>query len=347
MARESGWTFDTSASFGGGAGVGKKVVGGVGVVVGAGVGKVYMTPPGGGQVTFNYSSFGAGPGVSLTLPKLKTPFDGVSGSTKGHLNWGTVLIGDGFKGTELAADDFTGVCFTLELSASAVLVGGSGAMMWLGFTRSYALYLLSGIGTGQSGADLSASFLNLQTSAKALLPMAGVNTSIGIGGSLIGSVGYWDISSVEATMADNRNAPIGPEELTTKYWITAQDTTMRLAGDGLFLFDKDTIMTVGEARRAGVPPPEPELQKAGAIIKSHPGWTVILTGHTDSVGPDGYNWDLSYRRAKTVAQWFIAKGYVKPANVRYIGMGKTQPAEPNTTARGRRANRRVMVRIAK
>jgi outer membrane protein OmpA-like peptidoglycan-associated protein len=339
MARESGWTFDTSASFGGAAGLG--------IAVGAGVGKIYMTPPGGGQVTFNYSSFGAGPGVSLTLPKLKTPFDGVSGSTKGHLNWGTVLIGDGFKGTELAADDFTGVCFILEASGSAVLVGGSLAMMWLGFDRSFALYLLGGITTGAMGGELIARFLNLQTSAKALLPMVGVNTSIGIGASIIGSVGYWDISSVEATTADNRNAPVGPEELKTKFWIKAQDTTMRLAGDGLFLFDKDTIMTVGEARKAGVPPPEGELNKAGAIIKSHPGWTVILTGHTDSVGPDGYNWDLSFRRAKTVAQWLIAKGYVKPADVRWTGMGKTQPAEPNTTARGRRANRRVMVRIAK
>jgi outer membrane protein OmpA-like peptidoglycan-associated protein len=337
--RESGWTFDTSASFGG--------VAGVGLAVGAGLGRVYMTPPGGGQVTFNYASFGGGLGVGLKLPKLQTPFDGVSGSTKGHLNWGSVLIGDGFKGTELAADDFTGACFILEASASAVLTGGSLAMMWLGFDRSFALYLLTGIATGQSGADLSARFLNLQTSAKALLPMVGVNTSIGIGASMIGSVGYLDISSVQATMLGDVNAPVEPEELKTKFWIKAQDTTMRFAGDALFLFDKDTIMSVGEARKAGVPPPEGELNKAGAIIKSHPGWTVIVTGHTDNIGSDGYNWDLSFRRAKTVAQWLIAQGYVKPANVRWTGMGKTQPTEPNTTPRGQRSNRLVMVRIAK
>ena len=70
-----------------------------------------------------------------------------------------------------------------------------------------------------------------------------------------------------------------------------------------------------------------------------------IEGRTDSVGNADYNYELSQRRAAAVTQYLASKYNVPPHKIFIIGLGKDEPVEQNTTARGRAENRRVDVRL--
>ena len=67
---------------------------------------------------------------------------------------------------------------------------------------------------------------------------------------------------------------------------------------------------------------------------------VEVNGHTDIVGSDGYNLELSERRARSVLDYLTWKG-VDPNRLRLSWHGFRTPTADNTTEDGRRQNRRV------
>jgi OOP family OmpA-OmpF porin len=69
-------------------------------------------------------------------------------------------------------------------------------------------------------------------------------------------------------------------------------------------------------------------------------------GHTDNTGSDAYNQALSERRAEAVKAWVVAQG-VNPALITTSGKGESEPADDNSTAEGRRNNRRVVIRATR
>ena len=71
---------------------------------------------------------------------------------------------------------------------------------------------------------------------------------------------------------------------------------------------------------------------------------IEIAGHTDNVGEDAANLKLSQDRANTVRNYLIKKG-INPARVTAVGYGETQPIADNSTAQGRKLNRRTEVRI--
>jgi outer membrane protein OmpA-like peptidoglycan-associated protein len=81
------------------------------------------------------------------------------------------------------------------------------------------------------------------------------------------------------------------------------------------------------------------LSKIADIITSHPGVHVAIEGHTDSVGTDEYNQQLSERRASSVRSFLVQNG-VPPTSVSSTGFGESQPVATNDTAAGRQTNRR-------
>jgi outer membrane protein OmpA-like peptidoglycan-associated protein len=88
-----------------------------------------------------------------------------------------------------------------------------------------------------------------------------------------------------------------------------------------------------------------QLDDFAAQLNSAKGFLLEVTGGTDSTGPVQYNYDLSQRRADAVVQYLASK-YGIPAHRFYlIGIGKDKEVAPNTTAEGRRQNRRVEVRL--
>lgn len=68
---------------------------------------------------------------------------------------------------------------------------------------------------------------------------------------------------------------------------------------------------------------------------------VLLEGHTDGIGTDEYNRDLSERRA-VVARQYLVESFGLPAQqIRTVGKGKEEPIASNDTEAGRSRNRRV------
>jgi len=69
-----------------------------------------------------------------------------------------------------------------------------------------------------------------------------------------------------------------------------------------------------------------------------------INGHTDNMGTDEYNQELSIKRAKSVYNWLINKG-IQPPRLEYKGIGKQQPLINSTDDKSRAINRRVEVQI--
>jgi len=103
-----------------------------------------------------------------------------------------------------------------------------------------------------------------------------------------------------------------------------------------FDFDKDTLR----------PDAKPILDEAAAVMQRYPEIKVEIGGHTDSVGSDEYNRDLSDRRARTVMDYFISKG-VDAGRLSSKGYGEAAPVTGNESASGRAQNRRVEMRVIK
>ncbi len=82
------------------------------------------------------------------------------------------------------------------------------------------------------------------------------------------------------------------------------------------------------------------LAKVSGIVLAYPSLHVAVEGHTDSVGSDDYNQQLSERRAQAVRDYFVQQG-INSASVEAHGYGKTEPIATNDTPEGRQQNRRV------
>src|SRR6202521_4230053 len=88
-----------------------------------------------------------------------------------------------------------------------------------------------------------------------------------------------------------------------------------------------------------------KLAKVSGILSGHPGLRMQVEGHTDSVGGDDYNQQLSEQRAMSVRDYLTQAGI--PVNsVTARGFGKTQPVASNNTGSGRQQNRRVELVIS-
>src|SRR5437879_10570665 len=107
---------------------------------------------------------------------------------------------------------------------------------------------------------------------------------------------------------------------------------------GLIVNMSDVLFDTGSyTLRAGA---REKLAKISGIVLAHPGLNLQVEGHTDSVGSDEFNQQLSERRAGSVRDFLVQQG-VREAAVSSRGFGKTQPVATNDTPEGRQRNRRV------
>ena len=100
--------------------------------------------------------------------------------------------------------------------------------------------------------------------------------------------------------------------------------------DVLFDFNKYTLKP--EARE--------KLAKISGIVLAYPDLKLNIEGHTDSIGSDDYNQQLSEKRADSVRGYLISQG-MKPDDISATGLGKANPVADNSTSQGRQLNRRV------
>jgi len=88
-----------------------------------------------------------------------------------------------------------------------------------------------------------------------------------------------------------------------------------------------------------------EIDRVAGVLTRYPETLIRVEGHTDSVGTEAYNMDLSFRRANSVRDLLVQKG-VSIHRIQPAGFGETMPVATNATEAGRQLNRRVEIKIA-
>jgi OOP family OmpA-OmpF porin len=84
-----------------------------------------------------------------------------------------------------------------------------------------------------------------------------------------------------------------------------------------------------------------EVAKVGDFMKKYPTTTAVIEGYTDEVGSDGYNMELSQRRAESVVKYLEDNFGIDPSRLSAKGYGKARPTAANTTDIGKQKNRRI------
>jgi outer membrane protein OmpA-like peptidoglycan-associated protein len=87
------------------------------------------------------------------------------------------------------------------------------------------------------------------------------------------------------------------------------------------------------------------LAKVSGIVLAYPSLRLQVEGHTDSVGTDEYNQQLSEKRAAAVRDYLVQQG-ISTDSIEARGFGKTEPMASNETPEGRQQNRRVEMVIS-
>jgi outer membrane protein OmpA-like peptidoglycan-associated protein len=124
---------------------------------------------------------------------------------------------------------------------------------------------------------------------------------------------------------------------------TKIEVKIELSGDRLFDFDKWDIR----------PSAEPMLQRVADVMKQYPNATVLIEGHTGSVGLHIRNITLSQKRADSVKNCLIKKGGIDGKRIATRGWAETKPVAPNKKPdgsddpEGRHRNRRVEITVKK
>lgn len=115
---------------------------------------------------------------------------------------------------------------------------------------------------------------------------------------------------------------------------TKDAVLVKMRGDLLFDFDEAELR----------PESLTQLNQVGDILAKYPEDRIRIEGHTDSIGSDSYNDELSRRRALAVRSALASRG-VREHQITIVGMGEDKPVASNATADGRAANRRVQLNI--
>lgn len=89
------------------------------------------------------------------------------------------------------------------------------------------------------------------------------------------------------------------------------------------------------------PESAPILEEIAGLMKHNPDWKLSINGHTDNVGGDASNLELSRQRAKAVKAALVERYGIAENRLNTGGFGASQPHEKNDTPEGRSRNRRV------
>lgn len=134
-------------------------------------------------------------------------------------------------------------------------------------------------------------------------------------------------STVPPASAGSPGSPASPQPPV----VTVAEDRLQLGEAVYFEFNMATINPVSY----------PLLDQVAEVLrKGSELGKVRIEGHTDEVGEEHYNLQLSQRRARAVYEHLIMRG-VPTERLLYVGYGKRCPLVPNSTEEGRATNRRV------
>jgi outer membrane protein OmpA-like peptidoglycan-associated protein len=183
---------------------------------------------------------------------------------------------------------------------------------------------LLGAGTGAAVGAAAGALLGATTSVKtrkAALIGAGIGALAG------GGVGLY---------MDNQEAKLRERLRDSGVSVTRVGDNIVLNMPSNITFDTD---------RSDVKPQFYDTLNSVALVFQEFDQTLIdVVGHTDSDGSDDYNYDLSRRRAASVARYLSAQ-QLDPNRFSVEGRGEQEPIASNASASGKAQNRRVEITI--
>ena len=128
-----------------------------------------------------------------------------------------------------------------------------------------------------------------------------------------------------------------PEETPASTAVTALEKTCRIEVPGIY-FDFNRATLKPESKRG--------LNDMAAVLQQLVSRAFVIEGHTDNIGGDRYNDDLSARRADAVRAALVREHGVAGTRLTTAGFGERRPIESNDTLAGRARNRRVELACA-
>jgi outer membrane protein OmpA-like peptidoglycan-associated protein len=124
---------------------------------------------------------------------------------------------------------------------------------------------------------------------------------------------------------------------------TIPGATVQRVGEGIVVtFDSGLLFPFNSTDL--LPAGQDNLRNLATSLKENPETEVLIVGHTDGVGSDAYNQNLSEQRASSAASILASNG-VPRDRIRTSGRGEMEPIADNESEAGRQQNRRVEVAI--
>ena len=285
------------------------------------------------------------PGVSINVPSsVPTSAVGtVSLSSSSTMERGIVAregrsyVNGRLEGMDFSHQDLAGADFSNALLSNANFAGAnlSGAH----FTNA-TLTHVNFVGARLVGADLTNAVLseaNLTQAdfSHALLINATLYHAVAIGTHFDGaSLQNVDMNVLVRT-PETRPVFVDARTISRSLTVTSDQSKAHPQLDITINFDTNSDKLTHD----GLKQIEPIATAIQDTELSHS--RIMVQGHTDDVGTDEYNKDLSYRRALRVVRTLVDQYHVDPARLSAQGFGKTQPVASNQSDLGRAMNRRV------
>lgn len=203
--------------------------------------------------------------------------------------------------------------------------------------KSIAIALLSAVLVTSCGLSNAVKGGGIGAAAGGLLG-AGIgrvagNTGIG---AAIGAVVGGAAGTLIGNKMDKQKRQLEQELENAKIESINEGQAIRVTFDSGILFATGSANLSESSRTA--------LRSFARNLVDNPQTNIQIVGHTDNTGSDRVNDPLSVNRAKSV-QTFLANQGVASSRMEYTGKGSHEPVADNTTATGRRENRRVEVYI--
>ena len=204
--------------------------------------------------------------------------------------------------------------------------------------KAIAAMLLSG-GLILSGCGLS-------NTAKGAGIGAGAGAIIGAGvgrvagntalGAIIGGVVGGTAGTLLGKKMDKQKKELEEQVKNAKIESVNEGQAIRVTFDSGILFATNSSTLSSTSQNS--------LRSFAANLKANSQTDMLIIGHTDNTGSDRINDPLSLNRASSVRSFLSAQG-VDSSRMRVDGKGSHEPVADNSTASGRKENRRVEVYI--
>lgn len=207
---------------------------------------------------------------------------------------------------------------TLKIATFSVAIA-TAAMVWSSCNSLTKTQKGAGIGAVAGGA------------LGAIIGKKAGNTAVGalIGGAVGGTAGAFIGRKMDRQAAEIKENVPGAEVTRA-----GEGLIVKFPDGILFDFNKTDVKAAGKNN----------VDKLATSMENNPDTDILIVGHTDNVGSESYNIDLSKRRAQSVKSLLVADG-VNGSRLKTDGRGKGEPIADNGSAEGRAQNRRVEIVI--